>query len=117
MFADPQSITVNGVAHSLPRIAVGDLSASYEQNDGTFHLDISHQVTKQDRVRSLVRVSQKKVVTDPLNSVNDYDNLTLTFTLDRPSYGFSQTETEQLVAGLVAWLTTGNVDKLYGRES
>jgi hypothetical protein len=117
MFADPQVITVNSVAESMPRVTTGDKQASYALADETFTLDISHQATKQGRIRSLVRFTQRKVVADPLTSVNDYDNLVLSFVIDRPGYGFSKTEVYQLIAGLKTWLDNTASDKLYGQES
>jgi len=56
-------------------------------------------------------------VTNPLDSTNDYDTLTYYFVIERPAYGFTMTQVEQLVAGFNSWLTTGNVDKLFGQES
>lgn len=115
-FADPQSVTVNAVAQSMPRIESKGTSATYSKADGSFKLTISHTPTK-DRIRSMVRIDQRAIVADPLTAVNDYETLTYYLVIDRPSYGFTMTQVEQLVAGLNAWVTTGNVDKLFGVES
>jgi predicted Zn-dependent peptidase len=56
-------------------------------------------------------------VTDPLTSVNDYDTLSFYVVIDRPLYGFSSTEVEQIIAGLKTWLDNTAIDKLYGLES
>jgi len=117
MFADPQSVTINSVAKSLPRITTGDMQAVYENNDQTFKLEISHQETKQGRVRSNVKLTQRKVVTDPLTSASDYDNLVISLVFDRPGYGFTETELDQLRAGLFSWLDSTATAKLFGRES
>jgi hypothetical protein len=117
MFADPQSVTVNSVAQSMPRITSTGLSAVYQKSDLSFKLTISHTPTKDDRIRSMVRIDQRAIVTNPLDSSNDYDTLSFYCVIDRPSYGFTTAQTEQLVAGLQAWLTSGNVDKLLGTES
>jgi hypothetical protein len=63
------------------------------------------------------RIDQRKVVADPLTSVNDYETLSFYFVIDRPIYGFSSTEVEQLIAGLKTWLDNTAIDKLYGLES
>jgi hypothetical protein len=116
-FSDPQSITVNSVAQSMPRIETSARKSIYQKNDQTFTLEISHLTTNAGRVRSLAKFSERAVVTNPLDSTNDYDTLSIQMVIDRPSFGFSMTRLEQDVAGFVAWLTTGNVDKLYGQES
>jgi hypothetical protein len=117
MFSEPISITVNSIAQSLPRVNSGNLSATYQKADETFVLEISHQTTAKGRVRTLVKFVEKAVVTNPLDSSNDYDTATIQFVIDRPLYGFSEARIDQLVQGLKAWLTTANVGKLYGKES
>lgn len=120
--ADPQSITVNAVAKSMPKIEYGPKSANYSMADGTFSLRISHQVSKkkgstQNRVRSLAAFTQRAVVADPLTSVNDYETLTAQFVIDRPEVGFTSTQVDQLVTGFKAWLDSTMLGKLYGQES
>jgi hypothetical protein len=65
----------------------------------------------------MARIDQRAVVADPLTSVNDYETLSFYCVIDRPNYGFTTAQIEQLVTGFQAWLTTGNVDKLVGLES
>jgi hypothetical protein len=65
----------------------------------------------------MVRIDQRAIVTNPLDSTNDYDTLSFYSVIDRPVYGFTTAQIEQLVTGFQAWLTTGNVDKLIGTES
>jgi hypothetical protein len=117
MLNDPQIITVNAVAQSMPRIQMQGTSSTYQKADQTFSLDISHTTTKDGRVRSMAKVTQRKVVADPLTSENDYDNLVFYIVLDRPGYGFSDVEAQQLVTGFKTWLDNAMVTKLYGKES
>jgi len=116
MFSDPQSVTVNAVAQSMPKISSKDTSSVYSKSDQSFKLTISHTPSK-DRVRSMARIDQRAVVADPLTNVNDYETLSVYCVVDRPNYGFTLAQIEQLVTGFQAWLTTGNVDKLVGMES
>jgi hypothetical protein len=116
MFADPQVVTVNAVAQSMPRITSTGKSAVYQKADGTFQLTISHSESK-GRIRSMGRIDQKAVVADPLTAVNDYETLSFYFVFDRPDFGFSQTQVDQLIAGLKTWLDTTASGKLFGRES
>jgi hypothetical protein len=115
-FADPQSVTVNAVAQSMPRVSTGGTKSTYRKADGTFTLTISHTESK-DRVRSMARIDQKSVVPDPLTSVNDYETLSFYLVLDRPIYGFTQTQVDQLVTGIKTWLDTAAVGRIYSLES
>lgn len=116
MFADPQSITVNSVAQSMPRIETSGTSSKYSKDDETFKLNISHTKTN-DRIRSMARVDQRAIVPDPLTAVNDYETLGVYLVIDRPIVGFTATQVDYVVQALKTWLSTANVTKLYGLES
>lgn len=116
MFTDPQVVTVNAVAQSMPRITVNGLSAIYQKSDESFKLTLSHQKSNK-RIRSMARIDQRAVVADPLTSENDYETLTFYVVVDRPEVGFSQTQVDQLIAGLKTWLDSTASGKLYGQES
>lgn len=116
MFTDPQVITVNSVAKSMPRFMIDGTKSFYQTSDELFKLTISH-IKSGDRVRSMVRVDQRAIVADPLTSVNDYETLSFYCVLDRPIYGFTQVQIEQLVAGFKTWLDNTALGKLTGLES
>jgi hypothetical protein len=116
MFADPQSVTVNAVAQSMPRIKSDGTSAFYQKTDETFKLTISHQKPG-TRIRSMARIDQRAIVADPLTAVNDYETLSFYVVLDRPAVGFSQTQCDQLITGLKSWLDSTAIGKLFGQES
>jgi len=116
MFTDPQVVTVNAVAQSMPRITVNGLSATYQKSDESFKLTLSHQKSNK-RIRSMARIDQRAIVADPLSSENDYETLSFYIVVDRPEVGFSSTQVDQLVAGLKTWLDSTAVGKLYGQES
>lgn len=117
MFADPQSVTVNAVAQSMPRVQIDGKKCIYQKSDGTFTLTISHQALSNDRIRSMARIDQKAIVPDPLTSVNDYETLSFYFVIDRPNAGFSSTQVDQLITGLKSWLDSTAIGKLYGQEA
>lgn len=117
MFTDPQSITVNSVAQSMPRVEVGNRRAVYRKADGSYTMTVSHQNASNNRVRSMVRVDRVAVVPDPITAVNDEETLSAYFVIDRPIQGFTSTEVDQLIQGLKAWLTTTAANQLYGQES
>lgn len=115
-FADPQTVTVNAVAKVMARVLIEGKKAIYQLADQTFTLTISHLVSNR-RIRSMVRIDQRAIVADPLTAVNDYETLSFYFVLDRPDYGFTQTQCEQLIAGLKTWLDNTAIGRLYGQES
>lgn len=120
-FADPQSVTVNSVAQSMPRIQIleNGQKAIYQKSDGTYKLTISHKVSggQKTRINSMVRIDFLAVVPDPLTSVNDYETLSFWMVLDHPAAGFTQLQAEQLIAGMKTWLDTTAIGRLWGRES
>lgn len=116
MFADPQVVTVNAVAQSMPRVSVSGTSAIYQKSDETFKLTLSH-VKSNQRIRSMARIDQRAIVADPLTSVNDYETLSFYCVIDRPEVGFSVTQVDQLIAGFKTWLDTTASGRLYGQES
>lgn len=116
MFTDPQSITINAVAQSLPRISVNGTSAVYQKSDGTVKLTISHQQSNK-RIRSMYRVDQKLIVADPLTAVNDYETASVYVVSDRPEVGFTSTQISYIIDAVKAALDSTAQGKLYAQES
>jgi hypothetical protein len=116
MLTDPQTITVNAVAKTMPKVSSNGTSTQYKLADDSFRLDVSHQKSK-GRIRSLAKVTQRAVVADPLTSVNDYEELAVHVVIDRPEVGFTSTQVDQLLTGFKTWLDSTMVGKLYGQES
>jgi len=117
MFTDPITITINGSAKTLARIKSTGTSSDYASSDGNYTMTVSHTM-KGDRVRTLIKVGQRVVATDPLSSENDYAWLYDQRVLDRPIVGFDATTIGYLVAADNAWIVTaGVVGKLFGMES
>lgn len=115
MFADPQSVTVNAVAQSLPAIRREDLASAYRKDDGTYGLEISHQEGK--RNRRVVRLNQSKIAADPLTAANVEYSMSAYLVIDVPPVGYTNTEMKDIVLGLTGWLTSANVLKVLGGES
>nr|UJQ85831.1 MAG: hypothetical protein 2 [Leviviridae sp.] len=119
MFADPQSVTINTVANSLPRVSVGDHSASYTKDDETLEMTISHLSSRNGRTRRMVRLDTTKVASDPFIAGNNREVSASTYlVVDEPSdSSFTNTELLNHVKGLVGWLTDANVSKVLAGES
>jgi hypothetical protein len=115
-FADPQSVTVNSVAKSLPNIEKSGQASTYRMNGGDYALKISHVEAK--RNRRTVRLDFQKIAADPFEPTN---NLKFTgsayLVIDAPIIGFTDTELKDNVLGLAGWLTSANVLKVLGGES
>lgn len=111
-FADPLPYG----AGTLPRVETDDLRAAYISNDENTRFDISHNDTKV-RVRSLGKITIRKVAPDPVSAVNQSIEASLQFVIDRPKFGFSLADLEAERVRFIAWLTTANFAKLFGKES
>jgi hypothetical protein len=117
MFAEPQSVTVAGAAHSLPRVASGDRKGVFATSTGDYVLTVSHDL--KSRNRRNVRLDSTKTAADPLVSgVNRQYSMSAYVVIDHPKVGFSNTEIKDLLKALTDFLGTAGVsDKIVGGES
>jgi hypothetical protein len=119
MFSDPQSVTINSVAQSLPRTSVGDQLAVYTKDDETVRLTLSHMDTSKGRTRRTVRLDVNKIASDPFVANQSRKlNQFVYVVIDEPSdASFTNAEILLNVKGLVAWMTDPNLTKLIAGES
>lgn len=115
MFSDPQSVTVNLVAKSLPLTSREGMVSVYSEDTGEHILRVSHQEASRDR--RVVRLDHEKIAADPLTAVNATVSTSVYIVIDEPKWGYTDTEIDYLVQGLTGWLTTANVLKVLGGES
>lgn len=116
-FADPQTVTINSVAKTLPRVSTSNLQSQYRTADEAYTLDISHQETKAGRTRRMARVTSRVVAADPLTAQNEYKEASVYIVIDEPEYGFDDTALGYLITGLKDWIVAGtNASKLLGSE-
>jgi len=118
-FSDPQTVTINAVAQTLPRVSVDTNSSTYQKDDGTVKLNASHQYGK--RKRSLLRLDFQKTAADPLiSSQNIIYSMSVQLVVDRPLTGFTVAEQKQIVDAMSAYLTASsgaNTTKFLGGEN
>lgn len=123
-FADPQSLTINAVPVSLPRVTSPDVgSGRFAAPDTSIVMTITQQDAR--RRRQTVRVQSNKTVPDSLNPTNNVDvSMSVTLVVDAPgtrSAGvFTLTEKKYIVDALVAYLAASSgakVTQLLGGES
>jgi urease gamma subunit len=119
MLADPQSVTINSVAQSLPAVARGVNTSSYQKDDGLVSLTVSHIYGK--RTRRTVRLNHSKIAADPLiSSQNIKYSMSAYLVMDVPITGYTVAEAKQIVDGLTAYLTASSsakVTSVLGGES
>lgn len=119
MFTDPQTVTINSVAQTLPRTSFGADKGAFKKDDGTVSLSVSHQYGK--RTRRQVRLEHSKISSDvflPATSVRQA--MSVYMVIDTPTTGYTVAEAKQIVDGLLAYLTASSgasVTKILGGES
>lgn len=119
MLADPQTVTINAVAQTLPAIVRSTNSSAYQKDDANVKLGISH--TYGGRTRRVARLDFKKIAADPLISAQSIlYSMSSYLVIDTPITGFTVAEAKQIVDALVAWLSASsgaNITKILGGES
>jgi hypothetical protein len=120
MLADPQSVTINSVAQSLPAISRGVNTSAYQKDDGTVKLSIAHTYAKA-RTRRQVRLDFSKIAADPLVSAQNIKySMSAYLVIDHPITGFTVAEAKYIVDALTAYLTASSgakVTSVLGGES
>lgn len=118
-FADPQSVTINSIANTLPRTSNGVNSGAFTKDDATVKLGVSHQYGK--RVRRQIRLDHQKYAADPLVSAqNVLRSMSAYLVVDVPIQGYTVVEQKQIVDALTAYLTASTgakVTQLLGGEN
>lgn len=118
MLADPQSITIDGVTKTLPRILTGTQEGRFADANTSISVE---STSKNGRVRTVARLHAVKVTSDPLVSTTNIlvdDSIALTF--NRPTSGFSDADVLAQVKGFIAWLsasTDANLKKIIAGEN
>lgn len=109
MLADPQTVTVNAVPISLPRVSEGPGGgpADYNSADGINNLRTT-QTTSVKQKRHAVSFRTAKIAADPISGLNSRVFSTITVSVARPVDGFTVTEIKDQLVGLATWLTASS---------
>lgn len=117
MFSDPQSVTINAVANSLPATSRNADSSVYTKDDGSVKMTIGHRYLA-ERNRFTVRLDQSKIAADPLTSSNNkVYGQSVYIVIDKPTVGYSNAEARDLALALTGFLTGANILKVLGGET
>lgn len=100
-YADPQTLTIGGVAKTLPRVPseAVDRIGKFSGDDGLTVLTV-HQNQSTGRFRREIRLTTTKVVADPISAVNKSVSASLIIGVDEPKYGFSDGDLKALWTAL-----------------
>ncbi len=111
-FADPQTVTVNAIAKTLPRVAISDSKGVFRKDDGEYTLQIT-STGNGKRERMAIRIDQTKTAADPLfPSTNVPSSISFTLVCDRPVARYTLAEQKQIVDGFLAYLTASSGAKI-----
>jgi len=119
-FADPQSIKINGVTTSLPRVATGEGNSRYSSADGLTVLKAS-TTENGKRKRQQIRLDLAKVAPSLLiPTQNERQSMSCYLVFDRPIEGYTNTEALKAYEGFFESLQASEkalINKLLGGES
>lgn len=103
-FADPQTVTINAVAQTLPRVSSGENKGGFQKDDANVTLSVSHSYGT--RTRRTIRLDHRKVATDPFTTgLNTKYSMSVYMVVDHPQVGYTIAEQKQIVDALTAYLT------------
>lgn len=120
MLTDPQTVTLNSVAVTLPRTSVGENTATYTKDDGTVGLRVSHRKSK-GKITTMIRLDTTDVAADPLLAgINREAKTAVWLVIDRPTVGVPISAQLDKAKGLLGALSASSyalLTKVLGGES
>ena len=107
--ADPQSVTISGTAISLPRVLTGTEEGKFVAADGLTTVYSAPTINGRTK-RQSVRITQKKVMADPLvSTTNVLKGITITVNVSRELDGYSDADAKKVLTGFLAWIQSAGV--------
>lgn len=114
--SDPQSVTYNGAAVSLPRTGISLDAGTFTDVTGNYRLDISHRRGKRNSY--LVKLTKAAIVSDPLvPAVNVPVEHSAHIVMSFPRQGVTATDVLYAAKALVGWCTDANLTAVIGGQS
>jgi hypothetical protein len=118
-YTDPQSVTVNAVATTYPRVLTGSTVGRFVAPDGASELTIDPRGTAKRR-RNVSRFYTKRTATDPGTGLTTTVQDMSSFTIDRGLSGATDQQILDSALGHIKWLTdntNANLKKLIAGEN
>lgn len=104
-YNDPQSVTHNAVAVSLPRVITGTTVGRFVAADATMELTVDPRGSAKRR-RNVARFYVKRTALDPLGSgLSTTVQSMVSITIDRPNSGVADADINKDIDALIKWLT------------
>lgn len=117
--ADPQSITYDGNAVSLPRTGSGPDQGFFRDNSGEFEISVKHYYN--GRARHVSRLDRKVIVSNPLVPDQNMNvSAHVHSVIDVPKNGMDVQDAIDMVKAYVDWLSANTyaiATKICGGES
>lgn len=114
--ADPQSVTVNAIAKSLPRTGMSDTSGRFMTADGKYSLTIQH--SKDKKFRHVVELKFVDTVASSLvPSQNVVSETRAYLVVENPINGIDATTAGYVATALTTYANAAFITKLIGGES
>nr|UJQ85751.1 MAG: hypothetical protein 2 [Leviviridae sp.] len=119
MLADP-TFTINAVAQALKRTGMGPNQGTFQTNDGTHRLQVSHSLGGFNQ--RMIRLDRTQVVASPLTTGEFLEAADAVWLVSRsPKVGYlTVAQQKQLVDGFLAGLSASSgalITQLLGGES
>lgn len=115
-FADPQSVTYNTVAKSMPRTGTSLSEGTFMDANREFSLVIRHSFGS--RYRHLAQLKMDSIVSNPLVPDQNFAvSAHAHLVIDAPKNGLTATEVTDLAKAIVTWATPANIAKLVAGEN
>jgi hypothetical protein len=116
---DPQSVTIGGVANSLPRVSSSVNAGEFRSNDDSVKESVSH--TYGNRTRRMFRIDHNKIVPDPIvSSQNNRVSMSFYIVADVPKTGYTVAQQKEVIDGFLAQLNASSgalITKFLGGEN
>lgn len=116
---DPQAVSLNGTdSISLARTDLAKNKGSFISPDGNLELNISSTFSAKAGASTLVRIDQRKVVTDAVTHVAKSATASAWIVIRRPDNGFfTADELSALAKGLAAYVTASTFTRILVGEA
>lgn len=114
--ADPQTVTISGVAKTLARTGSSLSEGVFSTADGEVVMVSKHDSSR--RTRHIVKLTKSLIVADPLfPTQNQTISYSAAINIDQPKNGVVAADVIALANALIAWATSPNITKVVGGES
>lgn len=118
MLTDPQTLTINAVSTTFPRVGSPqpDKKGVFRTSDELQEFVVSQNASS-NRFRREVRLNLTKIAVDPISTLNKEVSTSVILVIDEPKVGFSNAELIIQLNALLAWAgVAGNRDNLIGGQ-